>query len=485
MNTEERIDALEAELRRLAEDLSANQGRMIRLFDEVRALKGEVGKETGSGASSTEVGWQSGASSQSATTPQSGAASRSGVASVSESHDATGLRLIHLVGIVVLLTGIAIGVKYAIDQELISAAARIGLAYAAGAILLILSIRLRKNYEFLSAILFSGSMACWYFTTYGALAYYHFISSPVAFILMIALTIVTVLQSISYDRMEIAIIGLVGAYGIPLLVSNNTGRIDLFFTYILLINIAVVYLGYRKDWRIVSRLAMVVTWVMLLGWEMLPGGISNGNAVGSSSTILSAVPPIRHTWLGAFFTLAYYFLFIVDSLLHGAISKKKFTDLDVLQVGVNNLALLCSGLLIVSPYAHTGEWVTLSLTIWLAVAAWLTKRFLIMDGQRRLATSLIIQAIGMATLFVAVHWTGLPVTLGWLTLGVAVFIAGMRMDASWLRKVSILLAALVLVKLITIDALLFTAVQRIISFLLTGALILGAAFYYQREKRKG
>ena len=43
-----------------------------------------------------------------------------------------GLRLIHLVGIVVLVIGLAIGVKYAIDQNLISPFTRIALAYTAG-----------------------------------------------------------------------------------------------------------------------------------------------------------------------------------------------------------------------------------------------------------------------------------------------------------------------------------------------------------------
>jgi uncharacterized membrane protein len=43
-----------------------------------------------------------------------------------------GLRLIHLVGIIVLVIGLSIGVKYAIDRQLISEVMRIILAYAAG-----------------------------------------------------------------------------------------------------------------------------------------------------------------------------------------------------------------------------------------------------------------------------------------------------------------------------------------------------------------
>src|SRR5687767_2952669 len=79
-----------------------------------------------------------------------------------------GLRLIQFIGIIVLVIGLSIGVKYAIDRNLISEFMRILLAYAAGFILYIISIRLKRKYEVFSALLFSGGMASLYFTTYAA-----------------------------------------------------------------------------------------------------------------------------------------------------------------------------------------------------------------------------------------------------------------------------------------------------------------------------
>src|SRR5437773_8369963 len=66
-----------------------------------------------------------------------------------------GLRIIHLVGIVVLVIGLSIGVKYAIDNQLISESTRIILAYLAGIVLFVLSWGLKKKYQLFSAILFS------------------------------------------------------------------------------------------------------------------------------------------------------------------------------------------------------------------------------------------------------------------------------------------------------------------------------------------
>ena len=86
-----------------------------------------------------------------------------------------GLRLIHFVGIIVLVAGISLGVKYAVDQNFISELARIILAWLTGILLFFLAFFLKKKYQTFSAILFSGAMASLYFTSFGAYLYYSFI----------------------------------------------------------------------------------------------------------------------------------------------------------------------------------------------------------------------------------------------------------------------------------------------------------------------
>ena len=177
-----------------------------------------------------------------------------------------GLRLINFVGIIVLVIGLSIGVKYAIDRNLISEVMRISLAYAAGIVLYVLWLRLRKNYLLFSAILFSGGMASLYFTTYAAYVYYNMFSFAVAYIVMVVLTIYTVYEAIRYNRQEIALLGLVGAYGIPFLISKNADRADLFFLYISLINLGVIYLSVKKLWKTVGIVAQTITWILFIGW---------------------------------------------------------------------------------------------------------------------------------------------------------------------------------------------------------------------------
>ena len=152
-----------------------------------------------------------------------------------------GLKLLNFAGIIVLLIGIAIGIKFAIDRNLISPLLRIILAYAAAGTLLSFSLFLRKKYAAFSAILFSGAMATFYFTTFGAFDFYSFFSRPFTFSAMVLLTIFTVWGSLRENRQEIAVLALVGAYGIPFLVGGNTGNITALFSYLFIINSGILF----------------------------------------------------------------------------------------------------------------------------------------------------------------------------------------------------------------------------------------------------
>ncbi|HLO38102.1 MAG TPA: DUF2339 domain-containing protein, partial [Lacibacter sp.] len=180
-----------------------------------------------------------------------------------------GLKLLNFVGIIVLLIGIVIGVKFAVDKNLISPLLRIILAYAAGGLLFGLSFFLHKKYEAFSAILFSGAAATFYFTTYGAFEFYGFLSRPLTFSLMVMFTIATVWISLRFNRQEIAILALVGAYGIPFLVGGDSGNIAALFSYLFVINCGILFISFRKNWDWLKYLSFGFTWIILLSWLVI------------------------------------------------------------------------------------------------------------------------------------------------------------------------------------------------------------------------
>ena len=160
-----------------------------------------------------------------------------------------GENLISKIGILVLIIGVAIGAKYAIDRNLISPLMRIVLGYVVGFVLLGFAIKLKPKYLNFSAVLLSGAMAIMYFITYFAYSIYALFAQSAAFALMSIFTIFTVAAAINYNRQVIAHIGLVGAYAIPFLLSDDSGKYAFLFTYIAIINIGILAISVKKYWK--------------------------------------------------------------------------------------------------------------------------------------------------------------------------------------------------------------------------------------------
>ena len=180
-----------------------------------------------------------------------------------------GENLFSKIGIGIILIGVFIGVKYSIDHNLISPAMRLVLGYLTGVALFVTGAVLKKKYENFSAVLVSGAMAIFYFVTFIAYSVFDFFPQSLTFILMFLFTAFTVLASLSYNQVVIALIGLVGSYAVPFLLSNNSGRVDILFAYTAIINIGVLVLSFYKRWNSLLISAFLFTWVLLLStWEL-------------------------------------------------------------------------------------------------------------------------------------------------------------------------------------------------------------------------
>ena len=145
MNDEKKLKELQEKIWQLSADISSNQYQLRLLQAELDSLKEDAGQIDHKKIADQKTEFHK--------------VSPSSFSDDGGLENYIGLRLIHLVGIVVLVIGLSIGVKYAIDKQLISEIMRVLLAYCAGIALFILSLRLKKKYQLFSAILFSGSMA--------------------------------------------------------------------------------------------------------------------------------------------------------------------------------------------------------------------------------------------------------------------------------------------------------------------------------------
>lgn len=229
-----------------------------------------------------------------------------------------GENLINKIGIVILVIGVGIGAKYAIDHDLISPWTRIILGYLLGLGLIGVAFRLRKQYENFSAVLLSGSMAIFYFITFAAYSFYALIPLTLTFSLMVLFTVFTVAAAIRYNRQVIAHIGLVGAYAVPFLLDDGTGRVVILFSYMAIINAGILVISFRKYWKPLYYSSFLLTWIIFLSWF-----IPKYEAVSHYG--------LSWTFISIFF-VTFYLIFLAYKLL----KKEKFQIEDILLLLANS-----------------------------------------------------------------------------------------------------------------------------------------------------
>ncbi len=215
-----------------------------------------------------------------------------------------GENLISKIGIIILVIGVGIGTKYAIDNNILTPLMRIVLGYVFGIALVGLAVKLKAKYLNFSAVLLSGGMAIMYFITFFAYEFYGLINQPTAFVLMLIFTVFTVASAINYDRQVIAHFGLVGAYAIPFFLSDGSGNYAVLFGYIAIINVGILAISVRKYWKPLFYSSYIVTWLIFSGFY------------------LRYYSTDSHFYLGMFFVSVFFLTFYLTFIAYKLVSKE-------------------------------------------------------------------------------------------------------------------------------------------------------------------
>src|SRR5207245_320518 len=77
-----------------------------------------------------------------------------------------------------------------------------------------------------------------------------------------------VLLSIRRESIFIAVLGLLGGFATPALLSTGENRPISLFTYLLLLNIGLAWVAHKTRWRVLTILTLVLTAIYQWGWVM-------------------------------------------------------------------------------------------------------------------------------------------------------------------------------------------------------------------------
>jgi uncharacterized membrane protein len=305
-----------------------------------------------------------------------------------------GENLINKIGIIITVIGVAIGAKYAIDHELVSPLTRIILGYLMGLGLLGFAINLKPKYEDFSAVLLSGSMAIMYFITYAAYSFYDLIPQIATFGIMVLFTAFTVVAALHYNRQVIAHIGLVGAYAVPFLLSDGSGKVGILFSYMAIINVGILVIAFKKYWKPLYYVSFGLTWLIFYAW------------------FLSKYQNDQHFTLALTFLSVFFTIFYITFTAYKLVKTEKFEIDDVLLLLANSFIFYGIGYIILEGH-KTGEQLLGAFTLGNAVVHFIVST--IIYRQKLADRSLFYLVSGLVLVFITI---AIPVQLdgNWVTL---------------------------------------------------------------------
>jgi hypothetical protein len=185
-----------------------------------------------------------------------------------------GVKLFAWVGGLAFFLGVIFFVKYSFDHNYISAEMRVAIGYFVGIALLVGGAMVsRKNYQVLSHTLCATGVVILYAITFAARAYYHFLSWPdvwwdalPAFGIMALITVTGFLLSVRLDALVVAILGMLGGFLTPVLLSTGVDNPGGLFGYIAILDAGLIVVALTRRWFFLTALAAVCTVLMQIAW---------------------------------------------------------------------------------------------------------------------------------------------------------------------------------------------------------------------------
>ena len=157
--------------------------------------------------------------------------------------------------------------RYSIDHGWLAPPVRVAIGIiVAIALLVVCERKAARQYPVTANALDAAAIAILFATFFAAHALWHLIPSAVAFGLLALVTAVAVLLSIRRDSLFIAVLGLLGGFATPALLSTGENRPIPLFAYLLLLNIGLAWVASRKRWSVLTICTLVFTTLYQWGW---------------------------------------------------------------------------------------------------------------------------------------------------------------------------------------------------------------------------
>ncbi len=180
-----------------------------------------------------------------------------------------GVKLFSWIAGVALVLAAVFFLRYSIEHGWLSDSVKMAIGLAVGVGLLVAcEMRAARRYAVTANAMDAAGIAVLFMTFFAAHARWHLVPQVPTFVLMALVTAVAVALSIRRNSLFIAILGLLGGFLTPALLSTGENRPVSLFSYLLLLNVGLAWVAHQKRWAVLTAVSAVLTVVYQWAWVL-------------------------------------------------------------------------------------------------------------------------------------------------------------------------------------------------------------------------
>ncbi len=170
------------------------------------------------------------------------------------------------VGVLVLLVGVGLLLRYAAEHAVIPLAWRLAGSALGGLGLTALGLRLTPQRRGYGLSLQGAGVGIAYMTLFAAFRLYGLMPAGLSFGLMALLCAAITALALKQDALPLAALGFGGAFLAPVLVSTGQGSHVALLSYYLLLNVSIAAIARRKPWKLLHLEGFAFTLAIASAW---------------------------------------------------------------------------------------------------------------------------------------------------------------------------------------------------------------------------
>lgn len=335
-------------------------------------------------------------------------------------------------GIVIIFIGVGFFLKYAYEHWSLGPWSKVGMAAAGGILSIIVGeFSRRRGFETPAKGLIALGLGILYATLFAANRYFGILGTEFAFAGAVAVTVMTMLFAVRLDEALIAMLGLLGGYITPLILSTGENLPHHLFGYVLLLNLTGMGLAFFRQWKGIHILAFVGTFGLYAAWFFTYACDGDGLIDGTQTAVIAV------SWLSGF-SLYFLAFSMIRPLVHR--NKTHITDAVVIAVNTGVTVLF----LFLCLYADFRTALGILLLIWSAIHLGLFALLRSVKFQdERIEPLLLAAGLLYFIIWVPMFFEMKTLTVLWAVQGLLLVFAGMKyrnLPARWFGFAAYLLS---------------------------------------------